>query len=310
MRDGTIDTDNFSKISKKSFDGLLKNTKDGKISVDKFANSIKRLSPKKVKIDLKTSGEDKPKKIKNDIENIKDKEVKITATTSYGKTLKGFKQIMGEFKNKDIAFNLTPKLRKAWYKSVQKQIESRTFALNAKTTVIKASGKEVEKTTKSQTGAKFSGETFKKLMNKVGTTQDQWGRVVIPKTKKNQMSKKWKTLIEFLKKNGIATSNPIAFAKGGFPEDGWFRASKGEYFGQFDDGTSYIANNRQIENGIASQIAPAVHAAVKAGIKEVLSEMPIGGTGDVYLDGVKVTKEVMSNAKRISKSTGATWRMA
>ena len=132
----------------------------------------------------------------------------------------------------------------------------------------------------------------------------------IAKTKKEQMSKKWKTLIEFLKKNGIATDNQILFAQGGFPEDGWFRASKGESFGQFDDGTSYIANNRQIENGIASQIAPAVHAAVKAGIKEVLSEMPIGGAGDVYLDGVKVTKEVMSNAKRISKPTGATWRMA
>ena len=124
------------------------------------------------------------------------------------------------------------------------------------------------------------------------------------------MSKKWKTLIEFLKKNGIATNNQILFAQGGFPEDGWFRASKGEYFGQFDDGTSYIANNRQIENGIASQIAPAVHAAVKAGIKEVLSEMSIGGTGDVYLDGVKVTREVMSTANKISKSTGATWRMA
>ena len=89
-----------------------------------------------------------------------------------------------------------------------------------------------------------------------------------------------------------------------------FETSKGEYFGQFDDGTSYIANNRQIENGIAAEIAPAVHAAVKAGIREVLSEMPIGGTGDVYLDGVKVTREVMSTANKISKSTGATWRMA
>lgn len=34
------------------------------------------------------------------------------------------------------------------------------------------------------------------------------------------------------------------------PEDGWFRASKGEYFGKFDDGTTYIANNKQITDGI------------------------------------------------------------
>lgn len=51
------------------------------------------------------------------------------------------------------------------------------------------------------------------------------------------------------------------FANGGFPEDGWFRASKGEYFGKFDDGTSYIANNRQIENGIASEVGGAVRNA-------------------------------------------------
>ena len=100
------------------------------------------------------------------------------------------------------------------------------------------------------------------------------------------------------------------FATGGFPEDGWFRASKGEYFGQFDDGTSYIATNKQIENGIAAEIAPAVHAAVKAGIREVFSEMPMQGTGDVYLDGVKVTKEVMSTAKKISKSRGSGWKLA
>ena len=51
------------------------------------------------------------------------------------------------------------------------------------------------------------------------------------------------------------------YASGGFPEDGWFRASHGEYFGKFDDGTSYIANNRQITNGVASGVASAVRDA-------------------------------------------------
>lgn len=52
------------------------------------------------------------------------------------------------------------------------------------------------------------------------------------------------------------------YAAGGFPEDGWFRASKGEYFGQFDDGTSYIANNNQITDGIASGVYQAVLSAM------------------------------------------------
>lgn len=50
---------------------------------------------------------------------------------------------------------------------------------------------------------------------------------------------------------------PMYYASGGFPEDGWFRASKGEYFGSFDDGTSYIANNSQIVSGVASGVRDA-----------------------------------------------------
>lgn len=60
-------------------------------------------------------------------------------------------------------------------------------------------------------------------------------------------------------------STQLSYAKysvGGFPEDGWFRASKGEYFGQFDDGTSYIANNNQITDGIASGVYQAVLSAM------------------------------------------------
>jgi hypothetical protein len=47
------------------------------------------------------------------------------------------------------------------------------------------------------------------------------------------------------------------FETGGFPEDGWFRASKGEYFGSFDDGTSVIANNNQIISGISNGVKSA-----------------------------------------------------
>lgn len=299
MDNGTITMKDYKKI-----------TDNSKLSASGLANAIKKLKPKSVKVEAKTDGKEDVDNLKTSVDNTKGKTVTVQAKTLGINSIGDLSIAMKTLKNKYISVNLNPKLRKDWFKLVQKQLQARTFTLNAKTTVIKSKGKEVEKVVKSQTGAKFSGEKFKTLMNKVGTTQDQWGRVVIPETKKAQMSKKWKTLIEFLKKNGIATNNPIVFAKGGFPEDGWFRASKGEYFGQFDDGTSYIANNRQIENGIAAEIAPAVHAAVKAGIREVFSEMPMQSGGDVYLDGVKVTKEVMSTAKKISKSTGVSWKMA
>ena len=80
--------------------------------------------------------------------------------------------------------------------------------------------------------------------------------------------------------------------------------------GKFDNGQSVVANNQQITKGISEAVAPAVYASVKAAVREVLSEMPMQGGGDVYLDGVKVTKEVMSTAKKISKSTGTSWKMA
>lgn len=58
------------------------------------------------------------------------------------------------------------------------------------------------------------------------------------------------------------------FSLGGFPEDGWFRASKGEYFGQFDDGTSYIANNNQIVDGVAAGVEEAAYRGMMRALAE------------------------------------------
>lgn len=55
----------------------------------------------------------------------------------------------------------------------------------------------------------------------------------------------------------VTLSRVSTYATGGFPEDGWFRASKGEYFGSFDDGTSVIANNNQIISGISNGVKSA-----------------------------------------------------
>lgn len=67
--------------------------------------------------------------------------------------------------------------------------------------------------------------------------------------------------VDKLSKVTLKRIDVTQYATGGFPEDGWFRASKGEYFGQFDDGTSYIANNKQIERGIAVEVSGAVRNA-------------------------------------------------
>ena len=55
------------------------------------------------------------------------------------------------------------------------------------------------------------------------------------------------------------------YALGGFPEDGWFRASHGEMIGRFDNGQSVVANNNQITDGIS--------AAVQRGNQQMISYM-------------------------------------
>ena len=310
LEDGEITWEDYKKITDKNYK-----------STDALKKKIDSLKPKSVKVKAETSGGDDVDSLQGKVDSVNSKTVTITAGIK-GVDIKTFGDLsiaMKNMKNRDINVNISANLRKSWYKSVQKELYSRTFSINAKTKVIKASGKEVEKATKSQTGKKYNGEKFKKLMNAVGTTQDQWGRVVIPgaidyngsskKAKAAQQSKKWKELIKYLKKYGIATNNPILFANGGFPEDGWFRASHGEMMGKFDNGKSVVANNKQITTGISEAVAPAVYAATKAAIKEELSNANVGG-GDVYLDGTKVTTAIMNNAKKISKNKGISWNMA
>ena len=64
---------------------------------------------------------------------------------------------------------------------------------------------------------------------------------------------------------GIGTISTISlprievkgYLNGGFPEDGWFRASQGELIGKFDNGQTVVANNNQIIDGISNGVRTA-----------------------------------------------------
>lgn len=100
-----------------------------------------------------------------------------------------------------------------------------------------------------------------------GKTGDQTGNEILTKGYYNFP---WDYVLRFSKfKKGIGTIVPSdfvgAFATGGFPEDGWLRASHGEFFGEFDNGQSVVANNMQITEGISN--------AVQRGNREMVSYM-------------------------------------
>lgn len=75
----------------------------------------------------------------------------------------------------------------------------------------------------------------------------------------NNISRPVENMLKPLLENLKVTSNVRVkrYAAGGFPEDGWFRASHGEIMGQFDNGQSVVANNYQITNGIATAVQEA-----------------------------------------------------
>ena len=87
---------------------------------------------------------------------------------------------------------------------------------------------------------------------------------------------------------------------GGFLEDGLFTMNRGEIAGKFDNGKSVVANNKQITDGIAKAVGPAVYSAVK----QAMAEMPTQGSGDVYLDGKKITDNVVGHINQVSRSRG------
>lgn len=88
------------------------------------------------------------------------------------------------------------------------------------------------------------------------------------------------------------------YATGGFPEDGWFRASHGEIMGQFDNGQSVVANNYQITEGIAEAVYNAVSSAIR-------NNNGTGGdiTIQLNLDGEVVYRDIIKRTQDQSRRT-------
>lgn len=85
------------------------------------------------------------------------------------------------------------------------------------------------------------------------------------------------------------------FKTGGLVEDGLFQMSRGEIVGEFDDGTTRVANNQQITAGIEN--------ASYRGITRGLREINFGG-GNVYIDKKKVGQIIAKPSHKEMVRTG------
>lgn len=100
-----------------------------------------------------------------------------------------------------------------------------------------------------------------------------------------------------LETGSVPTVNVQYYAAGGFPEDGWFRASHGEIMGRFDNGQSVVANNMQITEGIAAAVYPAVYNAVSSAIRNNGGAKNGNISVQIELDGDVVYKNVLKRTK-------------
>lgn len=291
LENGEITWEDYKKITDKNYK-----------STDALKKKIDSLKPKAVKIKAETSGGDDVDSLQGKVNSINSKTVTITAGIK-GWDIKTFDDLqiaMKTMKNRDINVNIDPKLRKGWYNAVKTQLQQKKFSLNVNASINNVTEGKLKSSVKSMDGRKVN---YGKLTAAINNAKN---RVTIGQQGQIFVSHAEKSLIKMLKKYGL---NYETYANGGFPEDGWFRASHGEMMGKFDNGKSVVANNKQITTGISEAVAPAVYAATKAAIKEELSNANVGG-GDVYLDGTKVTTAIMNNAKKISKNKGISWNMA
>lgn len=289
LENGEITWEDYRKITDKNYK-----------STDALKKKIDSLKPKSVKVKAETSGGDDVDSLQGKVNGLQGKTVTAGVKTFGIKNLGDLSVAMKTMKNRDINVNIDPKLRKGWYNAVKTQLQQKKFSLDVSASINNVTEGKLKSSVKSMDGRKVN---YGKLTAAINNAKN---RVTIGQQGQIFVSHAEKSLIKMLKKYGL---NYETYANGGFPEDGWFRASHGEMMGKFDNGKSVVANNKQITTGISEAVAPAVYAATKAAIKEELSNANVGG-GDVYLDGTKVTTAIMNNAKKISKNKGISWNMA
>ena len=289
LKNGEITWEDYKKITDKNYK-----------STDALKKKIDSLKPKSVKVKAETSGGDDVDSLQGKVNGLQGKTITAGVKTFGIKNLGDLGVAMKTMKNRDINVNIDPKLRKGWYNAVKAQLQQKKFSLNVSASINNVTEGKLKSSVKSMDGRKVN---YGKLTAAINNAKN---RVTIGQQGQIFVSHAEKSLIKMLKKYGL---NYETYANGGFPEDGWFRASHGEMMGKFDNGKSVVANNKQITTGISEAVAPAVYAATKAAIKEELSNANVGG-GDVYLDGTKVTTAIMNNAKKISKNKGISWNMA
>lgn len=117
-------------------------------------------------------------------------------------------------------------------------------------------------------------------------------------------------VVSFLGGTNVSLAiNPISlprFASGGFPEDGLFLANHNELVGTFGNGRTAVANNEQIEAGIAAAVQDGNEGviAVLYQLLAVANDIAKNGSGGDGFNMTALSREVSRYQARAARANG------
>ena len=236
-------------------------TDNSKLSAEDLAEAIKKIKNKTAKIEINTEGKKNIEEIKNSIEKIENKEVKVKTKADKSDLSNLFDDVKNMFKSPITL----------------------TFETSNVTKILDKYNKLTQMVSKASNNP---------LLKKLPYISN--GTLFVPKGNNSSFDE----LLKYAKKNKIPYKR---YEAGGFPEDGWFRANHGEIMGKFDNGKSVVANNKQITDGIAKAVGPAVYSAVSQAMSKY-------GDNDkpviINLDGKKIAESTIGHVNQMTKSRG------
>jgi hypothetical protein len=96
------------------------------------------------------------------------------------------------------------------------------------------------------------------------------------------------------------------YATGGFPDKGqmFVANEKGAELVGNMNGRTTVANQGEIAQGFADSITKTLAPVMYSAFKQAATETAQTSGGDVYLDGKKITENVINHVNTISKSRG------
>lgn len=326
MNNAKVSTDNYAKANKtlkEKMDGLNVSSKSQKdvikklneavdtgeiswndykeivdgnyTSVDELNGAIEKLSPKSVEIKATTSGKDGVDELEGAVSSIKDKSVTITANAE---TTDAKYKINDLTTGKKVTITASLGNTKELTEKIKNALKSTPFKMTA--AQIFPNKEQIAEYFKKITESKAwkNVMTFTPTPGKQVQVDDKNKSVKIPKD------------ADF----GGILSRPYAamgykinyYAVGGFPNQGqlFVANEKGAELVGNMNGRTAVAPQNDIAEGFAQAITNTLAPVMYSAFKQAATETAQISGGDVYLDGMKITENVIGHTNQISKSRG------